>query len=400
MRRRSLSVLSIGHLTVDVTSGALPAALPFLQHEFQLSYLLLAIVATTYQVTSSITQPLFGLLSDAGTKRFLVPLGVLLAAAGFSAIGLAPTYALLLCAIALAGIGSAMFHPEATKSARFVAGASRATGMAFFSIGGNVGVALGPLVLIGIVAWRGLSGTWIYAIVGLCAAAVVAATGRWIAHAETQWSSASLRLRMRSRPGAMAVLVAVVALRSVVYSGILVFVPLYSVNVLHHSPAANGPLLFAIMAAGALSTIVGAAIADRTSHRRTMIGSFAFVPPLIAIYVLDPTAVGVAALIAAGGFLIATTTVSVIMAQEFMPNRIALASSLVIGFTSGIGGLGIAALGGVADVAGVGVVLWAIVGAAVAGTAVSFMLPDSAPAPTGEDAAGGARILARSIAQK
>src|SRR5215469_616270 len=109
MKKRSLSLLSISHLTVDVTSGALPAILPFIQNEFGLSYLLLAVVATTYQVTSSIAQPIFGALSDRGAQRFLMPIGVLLAAGGFGAFGVAPTYGLLLVAVAVSGMGSAIF---------------------------------------------------------------------------------------------------------------------------------------------------------------------------------------------------------------------------------------------------------------------------------------------------
>ena len=99
MKRRALSLLSLGHLTVDVTGGALVAMLPYLQSKFALSYLLLAAVSTTYQVTSSITQPIFGVISDRGAKRFLIPLGVLLAAGGFAVLGIAPTYPLVLAAV-------------------------------------------------------------------------------------------------------------------------------------------------------------------------------------------------------------------------------------------------------------------------------------------------------------
>ncbi|HXW77797.1 MAG TPA: MFS transporter, partial [Candidatus Eremiobacteraceae bacterium] len=125
MKRRSLSLLGFAHLTVDVTSGAVPAVLPYLQREFQLSYLLLAVVATTFQVASSVTQPIFGVWSDRGARRFLIPLGVAMAAGGFACLGLARTYEAVLAAIALSGIGSAIFHPEATKSARYVAGEAR-----------------------------------------------------------------------------------------------------------------------------------------------------------------------------------------------------------------------------------------------------------------------------------
>jgi FSR family fosmidomycin resistance protein-like MFS transporter len=351
-------------------------------------------------VTSSVAQPIFGVLSDRGAQRILLPLGVLLSAGGFAALGVAPTYPLMLAAIALSGTGSAIFHPEATKSARYIAGEHRATGMSFFTIGGNIGVALGPLVLIGIVGLKGLHGTWLYLIPGVIVTGIVAAIMPSIARAETAHFARMPAEKRASRPKAMVLLIAVVALRSVIYSGILVFVPLYAVNVLHRSPAENGPLLFAILAAGALSTIAGAALADRNGDRRTMVVSFALVPPLLAVYLLVPGIVGIVALVLVGAFLIATTTITVVMAHDFMPNRLALASALVIGFTSGLGGLGIATLGRAADVFGLPAVLWSLVGVGVVGTGLSMLLPGGRRDRAPEDAALDARNLARSTAHR
>ena len=375
MKRRALSLLSLGHLTVDVTSGALVAMLPYLQSKFALSYLLLAAVSTTYQITSSIAQPVFGVISDRGAKRFLIPLGVLLAAGGFAVLGIAPTYPLVLAAVAVTGIGSAIFHPEATKSARFVSGAKRATGMSFFTIGGNIGVALGPLVVTAIVVSVGESGTWIYLIPGIIVTLLMAIVTPAIDSAESAHIAAAPKGHTRSRRGAMAMLVAVVALRSTVYSGILIFVPLYAVHVLHHAASSTGPLLFAILGAGAASTVAGGAIADKLGNKRTMLASLACVPVLLAVYVLSPGAVGVVAIALAGACIISTTSITVVMAQDYMPSRLALAASLVIGFTSGLGGLAVAGLGRLADISGLDTVLWALVAIAIAGTLVPALLP-------------------------
>ena len=375
MKRRALSLLSPGHLTVDVTSGALVAMLPYLQSKFALSYLLLAAVSTTYQITSSIAQPVFGVISDRGAKRFLIPLGVLLAAGGFAVLGIAPTYPLVLAAVAVTGIGSAIFHPEATKSARFVSGAKRATGMSFFTIGGNIGVALGPLVVTAIVVSVGESGTWIYLIPGIIVTLLMAIVTPAIDSAESAHIAAAPKGHTRSRRGAMAMLVAVVALRSTVYSGILIFVPLYAVHVLHHAASSTGPLLFAILGAGAASTVAGGAIADKLGNKRTMLASLACVPVLLAVYVLSPGAVGVVAIALAGACIISTTSITVVMAQDYMPSRLALAASLVIGFTSGLGGLAVAGLGRLADISGLDTVLWALVAIAIAGTLVTALLP-------------------------
>lgn len=375
MKRRALSLLSLGHLTVDVTGGALVAMLPYLQSKFALSYLLLAAVSTTYQVTSSIAQPIFGVLSDRGAKRFLIPLGVLLAAGGFAVLGIAPTYPLVLAAVGITGIGSAIFHPEATKAARFVSGARRATGMSFFTIGGNIGVALGPLVVTAIVVSVGQTGTWIYLIPGIVVTLVMAIITPAIASAESAHIAAAPKGHTPSRRGAMSMLVAVVALRSTVYSGILIFVPLYAVHVLHHDAKSTGPLLFAILGAGAASTVAGGALADKLGNKRTMLASLAFVPFLLALYVLSPGVVGFVAIALAGACIISTTSITVVMAQDFMPSRLALAASLVIGFTSGLGGLAVAGLGRLADLSGLTAVLWALVAIAIAGTLVTALLP-------------------------
>lgn len=375
MKRSALSLLSLAHLAVDVTGGALTAMLPYLQAQFALSYVLLATISTTYQVTSSIAQPIFGIVSDRGAKRYLVPLGVLLAVGGFAALGRAPTYGLVLAAVALTGIGSAIFHPEATKSARFVSGSSRATGMSYFSIGGNIGVALGPLVVTAIVAWKGTQGTWVYLIPGLVATMLVLFAGPAIQRAETAHAAAAPPGKIRSLRGPMTLLIAVVALRSMIYSGMLVFIPLYAVHVLDQPTSFTGPLLFAILGAGALSTVAGGAIADRLGNKRTMLTSLAFVPAFLAAYIIAPGVVGIIALALAGACIISTTSITVVMAQDFMPGRLALAASLVIGFTSGLGGIGVALLGRVADLEGLRVVLWVLVAVAAAGTALTAFLP-------------------------
>lgn len=374
MKRLPLVILSIGHLAVDVTGGAVPAILPLLQAEFHLSYLLVAGIIATSNITSSIVQPVFGLASDKAAARYLLPLGVLLSVAGFAFIGLAPTYGALLVAVAVSGIGSAIYHPEASKSASYVVGQRRATGMALFSVGGNIGFALGPITIIAIVAVLGIRGTWIMAIPGIVAAAAVAAVMPAIARAHAAHEQRRAQEPGRSRPGAMTLLVSIVAARSVVYGGLLTFVPLYAVNVLHRAPGENGLLLSLLLGSGAAGTLVAAPIADRFGKRVTMLVSLALVAPLLAVYILMPGPIGIAALALSGACLIGTFTLTLLLGQDFMPNRLALASALMIGFTTGLGGLGVALLGQVADLFGLATVLWSLVGIAGAGFVLTIPL--------------------------
>jgi len=386
--RRLLGLLSLGHLSVDVTGGALPAILPFLQRELHLSYLLLAAVIMTSNVTSSIVQPIFGVASDRAPARWLLPAGVLFAVAGFAALGVAPNYWLVLVAVGLSGVGSAIYHPEASKSASFVAGARRATGMSMFSVGGNIGFALGPLVLLAIVGTLGLRATWVLVVPGIAMAAALAAILPSIARAHMRHEAlrGSTAVTAAARPGRMSLLVAIVALRSVVYGGMLTFVPLYAINVLHRNASNGGLLLFLILGAGAAGTVLAGPIADRIGKKPTMLIGMAFAPPLLGLFLLAPGIAGTIALALAGASLIGTFTVTLLLGQELMPNRLALASALMIGFTSGIGGLAVGALGRLADVAGLTATLWALVAAGALGFALALALPAPETAARGATA--------------
>jgi MFS transporter, FSR family, fosmidomycin resistance protein len=141
-----MAALSSGHLAADLAQGALPALLPYLVVKFDLSYTMAAALVLAATVSSSIVQPAFGLWSDARGALWLLPAGVLLAGAGMAAATVAPNYPLLVVAVLVSGLGVAAYHPEGSKFASYVSGARRASGMSLFSIGGNMGFALGPLV--------------------------------------------------------------------------------------------------------------------------------------------------------------------------------------------------------------------------------------------------------------
>jgi len=145
--RRAMVTLSAGHLAVDFASGAVPALLPFVATEFDLSYTATAGMMLAALVSSSLVQPLFGLWSDRRGAMWLLPGGVALAAAGVGAAAVAPAYILVLVAVFAAGIGVAAYHPEGAKFAAFASGRQRASGMSYFNIGGNTGYALGPIVV-------------------------------------------------------------------------------------------------------------------------------------------------------------------------------------------------------------------------------------------------------------
>src|SRR5213592_396345 len=153
-----MAALSSGHLATDFANGALPALLPFFVEKFDLSYTLAAAVVLASAVSSSIIQPLFGLWSDRRGAMWLLPGGVALAGVGIGLAADAPSYWLVVVFVLVSGVGVAAFHPEGSKFAGYVSGRRRASGMAWFSIGGNIGFALGPVVATFLVHEYGLRG--------------------------------------------------------------------------------------------------------------------------------------------------------------------------------------------------------------------------------------------------
>ena len=150
-----MALLSSGHMATDFANGALPALLPFLKERFSLSYTAVGGVVLASQASSSLIQPLFGLWSDRRGAMWLLPAGVALAGVGIALAADAPSYWLVVLLVLVSGLGSAAFHPEGSKFAGFVSGRKRASGMSWFSIGGNLGYGLGPVVTTAIVVAAG-----------------------------------------------------------------------------------------------------------------------------------------------------------------------------------------------------------------------------------------------------
>src|SRR5438045_659098 len=156
--RRAMAALSAGHLFTDIAQGSIPALLPFLIARDHLSYAAASALVLAATVSSSVVQPLFGHVSDRLSLPWLMPLGPALGGLGVALAGIAPSYGLTFAAIVLSGLGVAAFHPEGSRFANYVSGTRRASGMSLFSVGGNVGFALGPVLITPLLLIFGLHG--------------------------------------------------------------------------------------------------------------------------------------------------------------------------------------------------------------------------------------------------
>src|SRR5580765_7231593 len=212
--RRAMGALSGGHLAVDFASGSVPALIPFMTDKFHLGYALSAMLLLAATASSSLVQPLFGLLSDRRGALWLIPGGTLLAAAGVGGAAISPSYPLVLLLVLAAGLGVAAFHPEGAKFAAYASGRKRASGMSYFNSGGNAGYALGAFATGQLVVWLGLVGGVVAMIPVLLASLALARMAPYFTKLQTQ-TTKTAHVRGDDRQRAMAMLGVVISLRSI-----------------------------------------------------------------------------------------------------------------------------------------------------------------------------------------
>jgi MFS transporter, FSR family, fosmidomycin resistance protein len=374
--RRAMAALSAGHLFTDVAQGSIPALLPFFIIRDHLSYAGASALILAATISSSIIQPLFGHLSDRRSLPWLMPLGPILGGVGVGLASIAPSYALTFAAVVLSGIGVAAFHPEGSRFANYVSGARRSSGMSLFSVGGNLGFALGPALVTPLVLAFGLSGALLVIIPTSLMGVVLAyelprlRTFRVdLARARASHDTAD------DAWGPFVLLGLVIALRSFVYFGFVTFIPLYFIHDLHTSTGTGGAALTVMLIGGAMGTLLGGRLADRFGRRTVLIGSMIVLPPLIVGFLVSGPALAMVFAGLAGAATIATFAVTIVMGQEFLPGRIGVASGVTIGLSIGLGGVGAPLLGLLADAHGLRAVFEAMAIFPLGALALSLALP-------------------------
>jgi MFS transporter, FSR family, fosmidomycin resistance protein len=371
--RRGIAALSAGHFATDFSNGALPALLPFLVGRFDLSYTQVGALMLVSALASSIVQPLFGLWSDRRGALWLLPAGVALAGGGMALAAASGSYELCLLLVTISGLGTAAYHPEGSKFANYVSGARRASGMSLFSIGGNLGVALGALSTAPLLLVFGRAGGLAIALPSLVVAALLIVSLGYLRGFEPE-RRRTRELAGEDRPGALALLLGVVAIRSVGWFGLLTFVPLWAVS-LGHSKSYGANLLALMLFTGGVGTLAAGPLADRIGRRPVLVGSLVATPILTLVFVAVGGAVGAAALALVGVCVVGTFGVTGVMSQEYLPSRIGLASGLVIGFSIGLGGIAALTLGAVADAVDLETAMYACAGIPAFAVVLGLLLP-------------------------
>jgi FSR family fosmidomycin resistance protein-like MFS transporter len=375
-------ILSLSHLVTDLTGSALPAMMPFVKNTLQLSYTAVGVVIMVSNMTSSIIQPLFGYLSDKMEMKWLLPVSVILTYIGFSFLGLSSSFVVLLILVIINGLGVAIYHPEGTKIMHYFSGAKMATGMSFFQVGGNFGMALGPLFVTYAIALADLSGTLFYLFLGIPMLAILLLFSKKLnLRAKGKKSDAGEERRDSPLAGenrswaAMSLLVFAVSLRSWAHMGLITFAPFYYIQVLKGDAITGGRLVFLFLMGGVVGTLIGAAIADRIGHKYYFCLSMILSVPLLWLFLQVGGIWVFIILFLVGLLLISSFSVTIVMGQRILKNRLGMASGLTVGFVIGMGGVGAGLLGVVADSWGVMTVLKLIVYMPAAGFIPALMIP-------------------------
>ncbi|HZW82627.1 MAG TPA: MFS transporter [Candidatus Deferrimicrobium sp.] len=348
-----IGVISLAHTLNDLYSNYLPQLLPFLVVMTPgFTATKAAILISAFTITSSFTQPLFGYFFDRKGKRWLLYIGTLWMGIMLSLTGIVQSYGLLVLCAALAGLGTAVFHPQASTMVNDLSGNHKAVILSAFVAFGNVGFALGPLLLIPLFQFYGLHATLVTVIPGILVAILLflfAPRDHATSRNAPELSQVIHSLKSAARE--LNAIVGVIALRSLAYTGMLTMLPLYfkSQNL---SNIAASHLVTIMLFSGAIGGILGGFISDRYGRKRLIVGSLVMSSPLFFAFFYTQGTLSTIFLAFAGATLLSSFSVTVVAAQEAIPDNKALAAGITMGFAGGLGGLAVILIGRIGDIWG------------------------------------------------
>ena len=379
---RVLGFLSFSHFLNDTIQSLVLAIYPLLKGEFALSFVQIGLITLTYQLTASLLQPLIGLYTDKHPQPRSLSIGMAATLVGIVMLAFAPSFHMLLVAAAFIGTGSSIFHPESSRIARMASGGRHGLAQSIFQVGGNAGSAAGPLLAAWIVIPNGQHSVGWFSLGALLAIAVLWNVGTWYAANHAAFRAKAKAQRDAHVPlprgkvaGAIGILLLLIFSKYFYVASITSYFTFYLIEKFQLSVQAAQMHLFVFLFAIAAGTLLGGPIGDRIGRKRVIWGSILGVAPftLVLPHVgLEATTI----LSFVIGFVIASAFSAILVfAQELMPGKVGTVSGLFFGFAFGMGGLGAAVLGWLADHRGIEAVYQVCAYLPLLGIATAF-LPD------------------------
>jgi len=349
---------AFAHLLNDLIQAMLPSIYPLLKSNFSLSFGQIGIIALVYQVTASLLQPWIGMYTDKHPKPYLLPSGMVMTLIGIALIATANSFPMLLIASAVIGVGSATFHPEASRIARLASGGRFGTAQSTFQVGGNTGSAIGPLLTAAIVIPLGQGGVAWFMLVALVAIFVLYRLTVWVQHhgqakAKSLAKSHGAGLSRAHVIQAVIVICILMFAKFVYIASFTNYFTFYLIERFDLSVQQSQMFLFMFLAAVAAGTFAGGPVGDRIGRKAVIWISFLGVAPF-ALALPYANLFWTAVLAITVGLVMSSAFAAlVVYAQEAVPGRVGLVSGLMFGLMFGIGGIGAAGLGELADIKGI-----------------------------------------------
>ena len=376
--------LMAGHICCDMCQFVVPALLPFLVDQRGIDYAAAAGLVFAGSISSSLIQPLLGVISDHRQMPWMMGLGVLLSGIGIAAVGFMESYWAIFVMVMVAGVGAAIFHPEGARLANSIAGEKKGRAMSIFATGGNLGVVIGPLLAVFAVTTWGLKGTAIVMIPTLAMVALLFGLQKKFAQLSDMMrkqgdKESAAGGKKDDWPAFLKLCISIFA-RSIVQNGINTFLPLYWVGVLLQTQSQGSLMLTVVALLSAVAAFTGGRLADRFGFRRVIRIAFLVVPPMIALMLLTKNVwlAGVLIVPLALGVHMPHSP-SIVLGQKFLPNRLGLASGVTLGLNVTIGGMFAPLLGRIGDNYGLTTSMYVLVGVALLGFFGTLLIkaPDS-----------------------
>lgn len=357
-----------------MTTGVVPALLPLYKEMFHLTYTQAGAILLISSLVSSVMQPIFGVITDHHPKPWLLPMGTLVTGLGLAVTGFVPNFTLLLIAIAVSGLGSGLFHPEASRGAHLAAGKAKGMAQAIFQVGGNLGQAFGPLMLPLFLLSTGLKGVVWFFLLGGVGAFLTGQIVPWYRMRLDEGRKKKLAAPGKKHVPGIIFLTIVVIMRSWTQIGVAGFLPFFYLSQGIQLKVGD-VYTFLFLLAGAIGTFLGGKFSDSIDHKWLLLGSMALTIPFAWLL---PHVHGVLAIIVLFifGFLVLSSfAVTVVYGQRMLPDNVGLASGLMIGLGIGAGGIGAALMGWLSDHYGVDFVFHLFIILPLIGTIFTLFIP-------------------------
>ncbi len=358
-----LAAISFSHLLNDMMQSLLPALYPMLKAHYDLSFGQIGAVTFTYQITASILQPLIGRYTDTRPRPYSLSAGMTFTLSGLALLAYARTYPLLLSAAALIGTGSSVFHPESSRVARMASGGRHGLAQSVFQVGGNLGTSIGPLLAAFVVLPYGQSSVIWFSCAALAGICVLFQVGHWYRkhglqrlkpHVDASTTAAAPTRRHVTV--AMAVLLALIFSKYFYLASLTSYYTLYLISRFHVSIQSAQIHLFVFLGSVAAGTLIGGPIGDRIGRKYVIWGSIVGVLPF-TLLLPHANLFWTGILTVPIGLILASAFPAIVVyAQELLPGRTGMVAGLFFGFAFGMGGIGAAVLGRLADSSGIDLV--------------------------------------------